>query len=148
MTVDDELNDRLTRHFAQAREVDARQAPPFGEMLARARSAALEEGGAGEDVAARPLTMPVAQQRLRDTRWRWRWALVATPLAVAAGIVAIVLSPARSADREFERTVAEWSRVERAITIPTDGLLSVPGSEYLRRLPAVGAGASASRRPM
>jgi hypothetical protein len=74
--------------------------------------------------------------------------LAATPLAVAAGLAAILLSPSRSAERDFERTVAEWSRVERTLTLPTDGLLAVPGSEYLRRLPVLGTGAGASRRPM
>jgi anti-sigma factor RsiW len=148
MTEHDELDERLARHFSQERAGDARRSPPFAEMLARARSAVMAEGAMAGVTAAHPATIPPGARPIPRARRHWRWALVATPLAVAAGIAAVLLSPSRSADREFERTVAEWSRVERAITLPTDGLLSVPGSEYLRRLPALGAGAGASRRPM
>lgn len=146
MTARDELHEQLRRHYSAARDADAREAPPFAAMLSRARAAASEalpESAPEPMAGARP-----APERWSRGRRRWAWALAATPLAVAAGLAAILLSPSRSAERDFERTVAEWSRVERTLTLPTDGLLAVPGSEYLRRLPVLGTGAGASRRPM
>ena len=126
---DDEFDDALRTRFEGLRRADAREAPPFAEMVARARAAAM------------PPAAPAPVLRRRRS-----WAFIAAPLAAAAGL-ALWLAPGRAADREFERAVSEWSRTERALASPTDGLLAVPGSEYLRRLPIVGSGAAERRRP-
>lgn len=138
MTPNDEIDELLRARFAGLREADARQVPAFGAMIARART----------QIEAEPAVPPRPAAPAPATRWRpWRWALAATPLAAAAAVAAIWLAPSRVAEREFERVVAEWSRTERALTAPTDGLLAVPGSEYLRRLPAIGSGGVDRRRP-
>ncbi|MBK8250820.1 MAG: hypothetical protein IPK85_26005 [Gemmatimonadetes bacterium] len=129
MTDDDTLEQQLRPAFDGLRRADAQATPSFEAMMARARVPANAHGD-----------VPVAGARRRV----WRWAAIAAPLAAAAG-VALWLGPDRAGDREFERAVTEWSRTERAL--PTDGLLSVPGSEYLRRLPALGTGAVERRRP-
>lgn len=146
MTPDDELDELLRHRFAGVRDADARRAPAFGEMVARARAAIPAEPVVPMDVpnsVTRSPIVPAAPRR----RSPWRWVAAAAPLAVAAGLAGIWLAPSRAADREFERLVSEWSRTERALNAPTDGLLAVPGSEYLRRLPALGSGAGATRRP-
>lgn len=148
MTAHDELDERLRQHYAASREGDARQAPPFAEMIARARSASPATSASPALAAEAPQVRPALSHRTATRPRRWVWALAATPLAVAAALAAILLSPARSADRDFERTVAEWSRLERSITLPSDGLLAVPGSELLRRLPVLSTGDGATRRPM
>jgi hypothetical protein len=148
MNSDDELDDRLHRHYAAQREGDTRQAPAFGEMLARARAVVAESTVRPVTEVESPPSVAAAPRRVSAKPRRLLWVLAATPLAVAAGVAAILLTPARSADRDFERTVAEWSRVERAIAMPTDGLLAVPGSEFLRRLPVAGSGTGATRRSM
>lgn len=129
MSQEDELERELRPAFEALRRADARATPAFDAMLARARTQA---------------TAPVGVAVRRAPRRYWRWAAYAAPLAAAAGL-ALWLIPARSADLEFERAVTEWSRTARAL--PTDGLLSVPGSEYLRRLPAFGTGAPGPRGP-
>jgi hypothetical protein len=63
---------------------------------------------------------------------------------VAAGLGAILVIPDRLKDQEFDRTVEEWSRTEAAMRSPTDGLLTVPGSEFLGRGPSI-AGPAARR---
>lgn len=133
----DDLDEALHRHFSALREADRRDAPSFEEMIARARAdVAAGQGVAGSDM--------VAGTRRRHP---WRRMALAAPVAAAAAVAAIWLAPGRAADREFERAVSEWSRTERTLDAPTDALLRVPGSEYLRRLPALGAGAGISRRP-
>lgn len=129
MTHDDELEQQLRPAFDGLRRADAQATPSFEAMLARARVQAVA---------------PVASPAHQSPRRMWRWAAYAAPLAAAAGL-AVWLAPDRAGDREFERAVSEWSRTERSL--PTDGLLAVPGSEYLRRLPALGSGAGERRRP-
>lgn len=140
MTAHDDIDDRLRERFARLREADASEAPPFAEMIARARARASQEGPVAdstESVGVVPRTRGV----------RRRWPLAAIPIAIAAGVAFLFVNPDRAADREFERVVSEWSRTERALSTPTDGLLAVPGSEYLRRLPPFVAGSGANRRP-
>lgn len=129
MSHDDEREQQLRPVFDGLRRADAQATPSFEAMLARARA-----------LAVVPVDAPVphAPRRL------WRWAAYAAPLAAAAGL-ALWLVPDRAGDREFERAVTEWSRTEHSL--PTDGLLAVPGSEYLRRLPALGSGVAERRRP-
>jgi hypothetical protein len=129
MSHDDELERQLRPAFDGLRRADAQATPSFDAMLARARVQAVA---------------PVEGTARGARRRYWRWAAVAAPVAAAAGL-ALWLVPDRSGDLEFERAVTEWSQTERAL--PTDGLLVVPGSEYLRRLPALGPGAGGRRRP-
>jgi hypothetical protein len=145
MTPDDEIEELLRTRFAGVRETDRRQTPAFAEMMARARAAVSAEEHAAPDLPAVVSTPPT--RTLIPRRNPWRWAFAAAPLAVAAGLAAVYFAPSRSADREFERVVSEWSRTERTMHAPTDGLLAVPGSEYLRRLPPLAPGAGATRRP-
>lgn len=134
----DELEDQLRAHYAAVRATDTSRAPAFGEMLARARATV---AAGAPPVAARPVASPPAWRRVRT------WA-IGGPLLLAAGLAGIWLQPSRVADREFEKVVSEWSRTaDRSLHSPTDGLLTLPGSEYLRGLPAVGAGAARARRP-
>ncbi|MBC7898171.1 MAG: hypothetical protein H7066_22315 [Cytophagaceae bacterium] len=75
-------------------------------------------------------------------RWSRRRVLAwGAPLLVAAGLGAILVIPDRLKDQEFDRTVAEWSRTEGTFRSPTDGLLAVPGSEFLGRGPSVAGSA-------
>jgi hypothetical protein len=140
MTPDDPRDALLQSRFAALRDDDARRAPAFADMLARARVAAADRPTAPL-VAPPPRAEPAAWRRPRT------WAFV-TPFAVAAGLAGLWLQPGRVADREFERVVSEWSRTaERSRHSPTDALLAVPGGEYLRRLPALGGGAGSTWRP-
>lgn len=139
MTAHDDLDDRLRERFARLRQADDREAPPFAEMIARARTLASQEGPVAESTESAAVS--------RTLRVRRRWPLAAIPLAIAAGLGFLLVNPDRAADREFERVVSEWSRTERTLSTPTDGLLAVPGSEYLRRLPPFVAGSGANRRP-
>jgi ferric-dicitrate binding protein FerR (iron transport regulator) len=137
MSHDDELDRQLRPAFDALRRADAQAAPSFDAMFAAARAQADVQAGVQAGVQAE------AQPRVSPRRY-WKWAAFAAPLAAAAGL-AIWLVPERAGDREFERAVAEWSRTDRSL--PTDGLLAVPGSEYLRRLPSLGTGAAESGRP-
>lgn len=127
----DETERQLRSTFDGLRCADARATPSFDAMIARAR------------VEADMRRMPMSGATPAPRRF-WRWAAVTVPLAAAAGL-ALWLAPARAGDREFEQAVTEWSRTDQPL--PTDGLLSVPGAEYLRRLPALGSGATDRRRP-
>jgi len=144
MSHDDELDRQLRPAFDALRRADAKAAPSFDAMFAAARAQADAQADVQPDAHAgvQPDAHADVQPRLSPRRY-WKWAAVAAPLAAAAAL-AIWLVPQRAGDREFERAVAEWSRTDRSL--PTDGLLAVPGSEYLRRLPALGTGAAESRR--
>lgn len=140
MMPDHELDDALRRRMAGLREADARHTPPFGEMMARAR-ATIANGTPAEVVIAGPVVPTRAWLRRRT------W-IVGGPLLLAAGLAGIWLRPSLAADREFEKMVSEWSRTAaRSLHSPTDGLLAVPGAEFLRRMPALGEGTGTPRRP-
>lgn len=127
MIDESELEARLRSHFVAERAGDAAAAPVFGPMLARARS----------DVVATPTLLAPRWSRMRMLAW-------SAPLLVAAGLAAILIIPDRLKEREFDRAVQEWSRSESAFRSPTDGLLVVPGSEFLGRGPSL-AGSAARR---
>lgn len=130
MSHDDQLERQLRPAVDGLRRADARATPSFDVMMARARAEA-------DATRVTPTSSPASPRRY------WRWAAFAAPLAAAAA-VALWLAPSDAGDLEFERAVSEWSRTERPL--PTDGLLAVPGSEYLRRLPALGSSAGERRR--
>lgn len=147
----------LRAEFHALRAAERAGTPAFAAMIARAA-----EGVPAERGPAEPVRVPT-----RTPRWRSAQTLAwATPLCVAAGLAIMVFSPARleqrataqaaeraaeqAAEREFEAVVGEWTRTTtQGRRLPTDGLLSLPGSEYLRTLPAIGGGGNVSdtRRP-
>ncbi len=118
-------DDAMHRDFRALQASDARQAPPFEVMLARARA------DAAQTAPARPVAV-------RSPWRRWRVLAIGAPLAAAAAL-GIWLRPAADAgDREFEDAVAAWSRTTAQVSSPTDGLLAVPGTEFLRGTPTLG----------
>ncbi len=141
MTSEPEFDQTLRRGFESIREADARQVPDFSLMIARARADA-----AVAPSAEAPATGPAAVADVRWIRSAKRLLIIGAPLAAAA-VFALWFRPASAADREFEQAVADWSRTA-ALTAssPTDGLLSVPGSEFLRGTPMDGMGPRTPRR--
>ncbi len=140
MMSDHGVDEMLTKEFARLRDDDARRTPAFGDVLARARLTVSATAPSPALVAPVVALVPF----WRRTRI---WA-IAAPMALAAGLAAIWLQPGRAADREFETVVSEWSRIsERSLHSPTDGLLALPGAQYLRPMPAFGSGTGSTRRP-
>ena len=133
MTSEPDFDQTLRRDFQGLKEGDSLRAPDFALLIARARA----------EVAATP---PVPAQ---ETPWLRSWKrvlLVGAPLATAAAL-GIWFRPTSAADREFEQAVAAWSQTAaRTASSPTDGLLSVPGTEFLRGTPIDGTGARTPRR--
>lgn len=128
-----ERDTQLKAQFDAVRRADVHAAPAFGSMLARARQQA-----AHQHADAR--IAPIGASR----RWRpSRFMLWGGPMLAAAGLGALWVIPERMKDREFDRVVNEWAQTQASLTSPTDGLLAVPGSEFLT-LPALGG--SATRR--
>lgn len=122
---DDPIDRALQRQFDTLRESDRAVAPDFATMVANARHLS--------NVA--PVTdAPGVAASTRPRRSPWPWVV---PALAAAGLAAVMLVPRPdAADREFESLVADWSRLtQTASRAPTDGLLAVPGSEYLRAIP-------------
>ena len=134
-----EVNHMLQRRFAALREGDAREAPAFHAMFARGREAA-------ESPA---VTTPSVPRPAQPARAGWRRVVLYTagPMLTAAGLGAVWFNANRRADREFMDAVNAWSATsEKALRAPTDGLLVLPGDEYLRTVPVVGRNDRASRR--
>lgn len=130
----DDGEEGLREGFRRLREEEARAAPSFAAMMARARSGTLT----GEEIPGAPPAPTSTEDTLSVRRNRWiRWL---PPLAAAAALSTLLLSGSREADREFDRLVTEWSQTSRvALHSPTDRLLTVPGSQYLRSLPTLGS---------
>lgn len=141
MTNPDEGDDLLLREgFRKLREEEGQAAPAFAALMARARS----EANSGEEPSA-GVVPPNRTLTAHPNRWV-RWL---PPLVAAAMVGAVLLSGSRNADREFDRLVNEWSQTARlALHSPTDRLLAVPGSQYLRSVPRVGADRPASTSPL
>jgi hypothetical protein len=137
MTSEPDFDQTLRQGFEGIREADAQRAPDFSLMMARARA----------DVAAAPIAVPPTDGA--DVRWfrsAKRLLFVGAPLAAAAAL-ALWFRPASAADQEFEQAVAEWSRTAASTAAsPTDGLLTVPGSEFLRGTPMDGTDPRTPRR--
>lgn len=132
MTDDTEFDRTLRRHVDAMRRADVAEAPAFASMIARARATA--------STLETPQRAPVVEARRRQPFART--LLWATPVVIAASLTLLLLrrpDPADRADREFEQLVTQWSRTNQsAPRSPTDRLLSVPGSEYLRSTPTLG----------
>lgn len=133
-----ETDDTLRERFATLRATDARVAPAFGAMLAQARRASPRVAAPVDHamVARVAGVSPIARTPRRWRRVAW---LTAGPLLTAAGFAGVWFNAERQADREFEHLVTEWTHTEnQALRSPTDGLLVLPGNEYLRSVPSVG----------
>jgi hypothetical protein len=132
VTDENEFDKALGRQFGAMRREDASTAPSFASMIARARASA---GTIEAPVRTRVVEPPRRQPLARTLLW-------ATPVVIAASLTILLLRrPDRTdrADREFEQLVTQWSRVNQsAPRSPTDRLLLVPGSEYLRSTPTLG----------
>lgn len=141
MSSEPDFDQALRQGFEGIREADAQRAPDFSLMIARARA---DAAAAPATVPSSPVVTPAA-----DVRWfrsAKRLLFVGAPLAAAAAL-ALWFRPVSAADREFEQAVAEWSRTAATTaTSPTDGLLSVPGSEFLRGTPMDGTDPRTPRR--
>lgn len=138
MSNERELDETLRERFETLRAADARVAPDFGAMLEQARRE-MPDIGQRRD----PLRFPVVADEVRTTRQPRRWGrialLTAGPLLTAAGFAGVWFNAERQADREFDQVVMAWTQTaEQAMRSPTDGLLMLPGDEYLRSVPAVG----------
>jgi hypothetical protein len=133
-----ESDEQLQASFVALRARDAREAPAFGVMFAAAQQHAADAEGPRLVPAVAASSHRASPQIRRAPRALW-W--VAAPLLTAAGLGAVWLNANRRADREFDQTVTAWSQTTRqALRTPTDGLLSVPGGEYLHSMPAIGSG--------
>ena len=146
MPYESESDVRLSAHLAESvaalRAGDADDAPEFSAMFAAARQQAAAVATvqlvSPEHTYKQTHTMP----RTLRSQWRRVALLVGAPLLMAAGIGAVWLNSGRRAEREFEQTVMAWSETSRqSLRAPTDGLLSLPGDEYLRSTPTIGRGA-------
>lgn len=156
MTDRHDREDELLREgFRRVRDEEEAAAPSFAALMARARSgiAAGEVATGAVPPAADPSSAtpgeipsaPVPSVPVTRIRWR-RWL---PPLVAAAAMAAVLVHGSGGADREFDRVVNEWSQTARvALHSPTDRLLTVPGSQYLRSVPRVGADRPASTSPL
>lgn len=98
----------LARLFEELRRADDAKAPPFRQVLEKAKAA--------QNASSRLLPLRVAA--------------VAAVLAIAALTAVFLRRPAReAAGQDRPVTVAQWKS-------PTDWLLRTPGSEILDELPA------------
>jgi hypothetical protein len=126
-----DLDEVLRARFANLRDADARVAPDFESMFEQARR---------QSQGITLVTDVDGSGRIRPSR-RWgRIALfTAGPLLTAAGLAGVWLNAERRADREFDQVVMAWTQTaDQAMRSPTDGLLVLPGNEYLRSVPAIG----------
>lgn len=162
---DQRSDEELGEAFRRLQARDGERRPSFAAMMARARDLAGEEAAdqRGHDalspeVGPLPAAAPVPERTpsvgptpLRPRRGgQMRWI----PSFVAAAVVAALLISGRGRDdRAFDRLVDDWSRTAQvALQSPTDRLLAVPGSQYLRSVPQLGSGLPTStpspgRRP-
>jgi len=155
----------LQELFRGLRAQEGETVPSFASMVARAREAAAEEPAdpqeGGEELrggsplpGAPPVRewAPAGGTTPRPPRGggRMRWI---PPLVAAAVVATLLISQRGRDDREFDRLVNDWSRTAQvALQSPTDRLLAVPGSQYLRSVPQLGSGLPTStpspgRRP-
>lgn len=137
MTDDRELDRTLRTHFNRVRQQDAERAPAFAAMIASARLQSPIEASSSDVLSIAQETAPTA-----TIRKRWRPAVVlawSAPMLAAAALTIMFLRAPRTADEEFDQLVNQWSQTTEAMHSPTDQLLELPGAEYLRSTPMVGA---------
>ena len=131
------FEEALREGFREVRARDEERAPSFQAILRRAREEAADPAltvVSGKDA-------PPSRAPRRLLRW-------GAPMAAAAVLATLLVTGDRHANREFDRLVNDWSRTAQVtLRSPTDGLLTVPGSEYLRSVPAVGSGAPRTATP-
>ncbi|MCA9737993.1 MAG: hypothetical protein R3E98_21470 [Gemmatimonadota bacterium] len=113
----------LRARFQRLRSEERDAAPDFAAMMEDVRTRTT--GGVG----------PTAPRR---HRMRWWWA-GGSLVAAAAAAAVLWVGPELQAEREFERTVREYSRTTAGMRLPTDGLLDMPGLEITRTLPNIGS---------
>jgi hypothetical protein len=115
----------LRARFEAQRDAEAKQAPSFESMLARARA-----GATAADAAATTL------YRVKRRRF-----VYSAGVAAAAVIAALLVIPrAQSSEAAFEQAVRAF-QTNPALggwQSPTDGLLDVPGSQLISTVPGVG----------
>lgn len=135
----------LRQGFRRLREEDAGAAPSFAALMGRARNDLAAGEAAATPLESPAITPPDSASRPRRSPWI-RWG---PPVAAAALLGAVLIQGSGRADREFDRVVNEWSQTARvALHSPTDRLLAVPGSQYLRSMPRLGSGRPASTSPL
>jgi hypothetical protein len=142
------VEDALQRQFDALRREDVRQTPPFAAMFARAQATADDVSGQAIETVHRA---SAGSNRSSARPWSpGRILAWSAPFLAAAGLAIVLLQAESAADREFDQLVTEWTRTS-AITrhSPTDGLLALPGSEYLRGMPTIDGGLRTprTRRP-
>jgi ferric-dicitrate binding protein FerR (iron transport regulator) len=118
----------LRARFEELRREDARRAPSFAAVMARAQTDAMRAAGSP------------ARRESRVTLRRLGWA---GGLAAAAAIAALIVIPrARSGEDTFEQAVQAFhaNPALGAWRSPTDGLLNLPGSQLISTIPSVGTG--------
>ena len=132
------MDDVLKERFAELRAEEARQAPAFQDMLARARAAGespAETPSTDSDIAPDIVSLEAAA-RERSTSGPRRWFWVAGPL-IAAGLAAVLLLGPNQEDAEFEALVTAFAQSTSDWNAPTDDLLRVPGMDLLNTMPTI-----------
>ena len=155
---DDREDELLREGFRRVREEEEAAAPSFAALMARARSGITPgENPGGIPAEPSPARAPgtATPEELPDLPGdtiplgRVRWGRWLPPLLAAAALAAVLIQGSGRADREFDRVVNQWSETARvALHSPTDRLLAVPGSQYLRSVPSVGADRPESTSPL
>lgn len=140
MSDERDADETLRERFAALRATDARMAPDFGAMLEQARRQS-HDIGQQTDSSQFETTVERARNIREPRRWGRIALFAAGPLLTAAGLAGVLFHSERQADREFDQVVMAWTQTaDRALRSPTDGLLALPGDEYLHSVPAVGRG--------
>ena len=117
----------LRARFAELKRQQARQAPAFADVLARAQT---------------ELREPVALPK-RAPVFRWRRVALAGGFAAAAVIAALIVFPNGNSQKQhaFEQAVQAFNSNPAlgGWRSPTDALLNVPGNQLMSSIPAIGA---------
>ncbi len=126
--------EELRRLFRELRSQEARAAPAFQDVMARAR----DELRQNREAPGPDLRSHHSGERFRTGRSR---LLAGAGLLAAAAVAALMLVGIPDAtDRSFEEAVRSFSTNPAlgAWRSPTQNLLRVPGMELLRTVPDIG----------
>jgi hypothetical protein len=129
---DSEDSEELRRLFRELRSQEARAAPSFQDVMARARDELRQNREAPDSNLPGP-----SGERFRTVRSR---LLAGGGLLAAAAVAALMLVGIPDAtDRSFEEAVRSFSTNPAlgAWRSPTQNLLRVPGMELLRTVPDI-----------